>query len=48
MQHNYKYRDKSRYPNVTDHYETEMKMDFSQMLVQMGKDFGNKLKEILL
>ena len=42
-----KYKDRPTYPNIVDPYEKELKVGFGKMLVKTGKEFGNKLNEIL-
>lgn len=41
------YKDRSRFPNVTDGYEGDLKKEYDQMLIKLAKDFGNKLSQIL-
>lgn len=41
------YKDRSRYPNITDGYEGELKDEYDKMLVEMSKDIADKLKEII-
>lgn len=42
-----RYKDRPIYPHITDKYEGELKQEFGNMLVNMSKDIGNKLNEIL-
>jgi hypothetical protein len=42
-----KYKDRSEYPHITDMYEGELKAEFGDMLVDMSKEIGKKLNEIL-
>jgi hypothetical protein len=42
-----KYKDRPIYPHITDQYEGELKGEFGNMLVDMAKDIGKKLNEIL-
>lgn len=42
-----KYKDRPVYPHITDQYEGELKREFGDMLVDMSKDIGKKLNEIL-
>lgn len=42
-----KYKDRPVHPHITDQYEGELKQEFGNMLVDMAKDIGKKLNEIL-
>lgn len=42
-----KYKDRPIFPHITDQYEGELKSEFGNMLVEMTKDIGKKINEIL-
>ena len=42
-----KYGDRPEYPHIVDKYEGELKGEFGDMLVDMAKDVGKKLNQIL-
>jgi hypothetical protein len=42
-----KYGDVPAHPHITREYENELKKEYGKMLVNMSKDFGKKLNEIL-
>jgi hypothetical protein len=42
-----KYADQPAHPHITREYENELKKEYGKMLVNMSKDFGKKLNEIL-
>jgi len=48
MHHNHQYRDKPRFPNISDPLEKELKGKYDDMLVKMNKQLADKLKEFML
>jgi hypothetical protein len=48
VQHQHKYLDRSRFPNITDPLESELKKKYDQMLIKMSKQLADKLKEMIL